>query len=198
LFRRTFRENPAVVDQHRPIGDGERFLWQMRHVDQRHAELITDAEQRIDDPAAARQIDRRKRLVEQQHLRTRIERARHRDTLTFAARKRADPSSHQRCELEEIDQHAQVGAVPCPTSVPHVVAHVQMRKQQNVLRHIPRVSMTNRYIHVPVDIDEHASVHGNSSAARRPQARHGFERGRLAGTRRTEQRKRTGVDVHLE
>ena len=60
----------SVVDQHRPVRHRECFFGQMRRIDQRHGQLVANAEQCVDDPATPWKVDGGERLVEQQHVRT--------------------------------------------------------------------------------------------------------------------------------
>ena len=83
-------------------------------------------------------------------------------------------------------------------TVGDVLAHVEVRKQQDVLRHIAGAALTNRHVDVALGIEQQVAVDGDSPAAWSPKTRYRLERRRLAGSRRTEQRERSRFDVHRE
>ena len=86
LGRRADLLDPAVAHDDDPVGQRERLLLVVGHVDRRDPELALDRPDLLaqDDPDLG--VERRQRLVEEQDLRLDGERAGERDALLLAAR----------------------------------------------------------------------------------------------------------------
>jgi hypothetical protein len=80
-------------------------------------------------------------------------------------------------------------------AVQQVGPHVHVRKERDVLRHVTDMTAVRWHVDALRAREEHAPVDGNRAARGRAQAGDGIENGRLAGARRTEQRRRPGVEL---
>ena len=88
------------------VGDRERLLLVVRHVQRRDPELELDAPDLLAQLHAHLRVERRERLVEQQHLRLDRERARERDSLLHAARELVGIALRRVAEPDELEQLA--------------------------------------------------------------------------------------------
>ena len=75
----------AVVHHRDPMRQRERLGLVVRHVDERDADFLLQVDELDLQLLAQLRVERRERLVEQQHRRVRDERARDRDALLLAA-----------------------------------------------------------------------------------------------------------------
>ena len=75
----------ALVHHRDPVRQRERLGLVVRHVDERDADLLLQVDELELHVLAQLRVERRERLVEQQHRRMRDQRARDRDALLLAA-----------------------------------------------------------------------------------------------------------------
>src|ERR1044071_5716596 len=198
LARPTRCPDAAVIDQHRPVRNGERFFGKVRDVNKRDRQFVTDADQCIDYPAAARKIDRGERFVEKQDIRSRVESARHGNALALSAGKRCNTSIHQRRKLEQLDENSEMGPAAGAAAVGDVLAHVEMWKQQDVLRHVADAAPPHRRVDVPLGVEQHVAVHADPSMVWCAKTCHRFECRRLARAGGPKQGERPCFDAHVE
>ncbi len=85
LERRADLLDPALVHHHDAVGHRQRFFLVVRHVDGGDAELALQRADLLAQRHADLGVERRERLVEQQHLRLDGERAGERHALLLAA-----------------------------------------------------------------------------------------------------------------
>ena len=85
LERRADLLRPAAVHHHDAVGDRQRLFLVVRHEDRGDAEVLLDLADLLAQRHAHLGVERGKRLVEQQHLRLRRERAGERHALLLAA-----------------------------------------------------------------------------------------------------------------
>ena len=71
---------------------------------------------------------------------------------------RSDSPVHQRRQLQQLDEHAQIRTISLAHSVGDVLAHVEVRKEQDVLRYVAGAPMANGRVDVPLGIEEHVAV----------------------------------------
>ena len=94
----------AAVHDGDAVGDRERLLLVVRDVERRDAELELDAPDLLAQLHAHLRVERRERLVEQQHARLDRERARERDALLHAARELVRVAVAGVPEADELEQ----------------------------------------------------------------------------------------------
>ena len=85
IGRRAGPDHAALVEHDDVVGEQPHFGDVVRDVDDRDGELVADALEVRQDAAAALDVDGGQRLVEQQQLGRRHQRARERDALALAA-----------------------------------------------------------------------------------------------------------------
>ena len=91
-----------------------------------------------------------------------------------------------------------VGAVALPQSIDDVFADVQVRKQQDVLRHISGSPVADGHVDVAFRVEEHVAVDRDPAAPRRAQPRDGLERRRLARALGPKQGERPRLDLDAD
>ena len=104
LGRRADLLDPAAVHHGDAIGDRERLLLVVRDVDRRDPELELDAADLLAQLHAHLRVERRERLVEQEHARLDRQRARERDALLHAARELVRVALAGVAEPDELEQ----------------------------------------------------------------------------------------------
>ena len=114
----------------------------MRDVDDRQRQPVAQAFEERQDLVLGRAVERRERLVHQQELRLRQERAADCDPLAFAAGKLAWRAVEQSGDAEKLDDFVERDFRPTGVVVvarraeQEVAAHREMRKQARLLEHI--------------------------------------------------------------
>src|SRR3954462_6420529 len=120
----------------------------MAYVDDRDAYLVAQPLDVIEDFGFARSVERSERLIEQQHLRLRQQRAADRDALLLAARKRAGTAFEQVADPEQFDRRVKADhliLVPVEkVSIEQVVPHREVRQEPPFLEHITDASCMRR------------------------------------------------------
>ena len=123
------------------VGDRDGLELGMRHVDEGDAELLLHAAQFAAHAQAQIFVERRQRLVEQQHARIGDQRARQRHPLLLAARELGRQPVGEFLELHLGDQFARLGVALRQAGAAHfqrkghVVEHAAMREQGVALEH---------------------------------------------------------------
>ena len=112
----------ALVHHHDAVGDLERLLLVVRHEDARHVDLVVQPAQPLPQLLPHLRVERAERLVEQQHLRLRGQRAGQRDALPLAA---GELRRIARAEALEPDQLQQLVARARAISAFGDAAHAQ-------------------------------------------------------------------------
>ena len=131
LTRRSLGDDRALVEQHEPLGvlAGEREVVHRRH----HGQAV--APQRVDElehELLAAEVERRRRLVEQQHRRLLRERAREDRALQLAAAVRAERPFGEGLELEAAQRLCRRLAVATPLAAE--IRDVRRTAEEDVLR----------------------------------------------------------------
>ena len=85
----------ARREHHDPVGQRHRLVDMMRDEQHRRAAVAPDVEQEVLHLGARLHVERRERLIHQQHLRPHRERARHGDALAHAAGQFVGPLVHR-------------------------------------------------------------------------------------------------------
>jgi hypothetical protein len=132
IIRERERIDGIVRDDHRGAGQGG----------QPHAEVAADR-------GAHQRIERGERLIEQQDARFARERPGDRDTLTFAARERGDPTIGEGLECELLQEVGHAGATglvrPGAEAITHIPGDIEMREQRERLRHMTDRTVFRRH-----------------------------------------------------
>src|SRR3954451_13758491 len=112
----------------------------MAYVDDRDAYLVAQPLDVIEDFGFARSVERSERLIEQQHLRVRQQRAADRDALLLAARKRAGTAFEQVGDAEQLDRLVKVEHLILVhvenISIEQAVPHGEVRQDAPFLEYI--------------------------------------------------------------
>ena len=112
--------DPPAVHDGDAVGDRERLLLVVRDVERRDPELELDAADLLAQLDAHLRVERRERLVEQQHPRLDRERARERDALLHAARELVRIAVAGVAEADELEQLADPAAPRRPCRLPRI------------------------------------------------------------------------------
>ena len=104
LERRADLLDPALAHHDDPIGQRERLLLVVGHVDRRDPELALDRPDLVAQRDADLGVERRERLVEQQDLRLDRERPRQRDPLLLAARQLVRVAAALLGQVDDLEQ----------------------------------------------------------------------------------------------
>ena len=180
-------------------GNRQRLVLVMGHHDEGDADLALELRQLKAHGLAQFGIERRQRLVEQEHLRLLHQRARERNALALAARQLVGHARGQMTELDEIERllHAPVAlglrhAVDLE-AVGDIVGDRHMRKHGIGLKHHVHGAFVGRNLGHVLAVDQHVTLGRHFEAGE-----HAQQRG-LAATGRSEQRKElAGRDVEAD
>ena len=141
VARRPDLENPAAAHHGDPIRHGQRLLLIVRHEHEGDAGLVLQPLELDLHLLAQLEIERRQRLVEQQHLRPRRQSPRQRHSLLLAARDLAGAPVLELAHLDELkhalDSLVDLGPGPAEHLEPEgdVAGDREMREQRVVLEH---------------------------------------------------------------
>ena len=143
--------DPALAHDDDPVGQRQRLLLVVGHVHGRDAELLLDRPDLRAQRDADLGVERRERLVEEQHLRLDRERARERDALLHAARELprvARPGLGHVDELEQLGDALPDRVLADPLAHPHPEADVvrdrHVREERVRLEHHAHVAPVRR------------------------------------------------------
>ncbi len=128
----------------------------MADVDHRDAEVVADAQQVGQDPAAALDVHGGERLVEQQDVWRRHQRARQRDALPLAARQIRHPPVEELAHLQHLRHDVQRQPLPGTPSIEDVAADAHVRKQRRLLRHVADMPRVRRQVDPAARVEQHA------------------------------------------
>src|SRR3954454_9073980 len=141
----------ALVHHDDLVGKLERFLLVVRHQKARHAELAVKLVEPTPEILADLRVERPERLVEQQDLRLRCERARQRDTLPLPARQLVRKPVGERRQLHQIQQVADplvarlLRFLSDAQTEGDVVGHRHVPEQRVVLKHEPDLALLHAF-----------------------------------------------------
>ena len=137
VFRGTTLEQTPAPQQRDAIAHADRFVRIVGDDDRGRARVAKEADCVLPHSIAKPVVQARERLVHQQHLRIRGERARERDALAFAARQHVRIAIGVKRETDAIEQRANgaigLRAAPVPEAERHVRRNSQVGKQRVVL-----------------------------------------------------------------
>ena len=175
----------------------------MADVDHRQAHLVAHALQPGDEVLAARLVERRERLVEQQDRRLRQQRPPDRHPLRLAAGQVGRTPPQQVGDAQQFHHRVQserrLLAALRVAAVQQVAAHVAVREQSRVLEHIADAAPVRGHVDAGGGIEQHPAIDGDAPGHRSQQPGDGIEHRGLARARRPGQGQhpRAGFDPHL-
>ena len=141
LTRRTGLLDPALVHDHHLVGQRHRFFLRMGHVHEGEAQLLLPTPELGAHLHPQERIERRQRLIQQQHPRLGHQGTRQCDPLLLAAGqfgRQAALVSRHRHQLEQLARPRVALGRRLAADLPaegHVVQHVQVREQRIALEH---------------------------------------------------------------
>ena len=141
-------------------------------------------------------VERRERLVEQQHVGLARQRAGKRDALALAAAERRGPCIRQRG-----DPHALQQVVRAPRlgrREGDVAAHVEVREQAVLLRQPADAAPLGRQVDAGLRVEPGGVATGDPAAVGPPQPGDRAQHRRLAGARRPGEHERLRLDAQAE
>ena len=172
----------------------------MAHVDDGDRQLSRQPVEIGQHFRLARRVERGERLVHQQQLRARGERAGNGDALALAARQRAGASRHQVADAEQghhlIERDSTLGIRDAPQAVIEVAAHVEVREESRLLDDIAQCAPVRRHEAPRGVVLPHLAAQRHATGGTL-EARQRAQHGRLAATRGAEQGRDAGRG-HIE
>ena len=180
----------AAVDEHSDtVGERRRVLEVVRDEEGRQRELAQQIVQLRPHLPARVRIERRHRLVEEEHSRFPRERARERDALALTPRQlgRLRPR-------EMLDAAAARAAGPRATAEGDVLLDVQMRKERVLLEHEADRALLRSAVDAAFGIEPDSSPQAIVASRRPSEPRDRAQHGRLAGAGRADERDRLAAD----
>ena len=130
----------ALIEHDDAFAEREDLAVRVGHVQDGNVVRRVPGAQIVDDPRLRRVIERRQRLVEQQHVRIGDQRARQRHALTFAAGNRVRPPGEQVVDAETLGRRDDLcvafGGAEMGDAVRQVVIHRQVRKERELLKDV--------------------------------------------------------------
>ena len=153
LLRRAELRDVAVAHQQRAIGQHERVVAVMRHADDGQVrQALVQRLQFAAHRCAQVGVERRQRLVEQQHVRLDHECARQRDALLHPARQLRGQVMARIAELHELQRigdaarHFRRRHAACAQPECDVLEHRQVREQRVILEQQTKIALVRRRI----------------------------------------------------
>src|SRR4029077_5297129 len=138
--RRSRGHDSAVLKHHDGCRQPRDFWKRMRHIDDRHARLVSQAFDERQDLVLAAVVEGRKRLVHQQQARRREQGATDGNTLLFAARQAAGAAIQKLSDVEQVEYLVESdGALARrrePSSEQQILPHREMGEETPLLEYI--------------------------------------------------------------
>ena len=184
--------DPAAGHDHDRAREPRHLVDRVADEDDGHADLVAQPLDVVDDLRLAGHVERGQRLVHQEELGLRHERAAERHPLTLAAREGAGPALQQRLQAEQrhdplerrITPVARREAVP----VEQVAAHAEVGEEAAVLKHVADPAAFRLEVDPGLRIEEHTVSECDPPRLGPHEARDGIGQRGLAGARGAEQR----------
>ena len=180
---------PAAVHHADDVADGKGFELVVGDEQRRRARLVEDGADVLRQALAQVGVEAGERLVEQQQLRLRRQRARQRHALLLAAGElmRRTPRRMRQADALQHLLHARfaLGARQMADAEGNVVAHVQVREQGVVLEH--HADAARLGLDMRVRIGQHAAVHAHAACGQPFEPGHRAQQRGLAAARRADQ-----------
>ena len=200
FFGRALSEQAAAANHQDPIRQGKHLGDVVRDIDHRNGEFVAHARQIRQDFFLEADIERGQRLVEQQQLRARQDRAGKRDALRLAAGKFGHRPGQEMSDLENFEHvfHADAfgaGSVNDALGAEENISpHRKVREQSALLGHVADVSALRRKIDFPRRGKERFAADLDFTRRDIAQAGDGVEQRRFAGARRAEDRRHARIE----
>ena len=196
LARRADLEQPSVDDDAHAVGERGCVLEIVRDEDDREAQLAKEVVELAAHGRPGMGVERRERLVEEQHVRVAGERPRERDALTLAARDLPGPGIGEPSDPEPLEQP--VDRATITSAVRDVPPHAQVREQRVVLEHEPDRPALRRHVDATCGVEPRHAVECDAAAPRPEEPRDGPQDARLARPRRPDERERPRRDLERQ
>ena len=184
--RRPELEDPAVDDDADAVGQRGRVLEVVRDEQRRQPQLGQQLGELAADDVARVRVERRERLVEQEHRRVARERPRERDPLPLAAGEVARPRLREVRDPEALEQL--VDALPAAEG--DVAAHVEVRKERVLLEDEPDRAALRRQVDAGVRVEPRLGAQRDPPPLRPQQPGDRAQHARLPRSRRPDERER--------
>ena len=156
----------------------------MRHEQDGEVELVEKLLQLESQRRARVRVERRQRLVEEEHAGIASERSCESDPLALTARELAGPSPRQVSDPEALEEPARAVARP----VRDVLLDRHVREQRVVLEDEPDAAMLGRERDAGRGVEQHLAVEHDPPALRPDESRDRAQHGRLPRPGRADQR----------
>ena len=184
------------------IGSFRYFCPRVRHVDHRHLVDLADAIEIRQDLEPMRLIDRGKRLIEQQQLWSREQRAAQRHALLLAAGQLRRASMEQWLQIQKINGFIRFdrsrSGLAKPAAVVQVLPNGQVRKEPWILEYVPDVAPMRRQPRSGRSVGQHFVIEPDDGVRGPRQAGDDVEEGGLAGSRWTDERRETRAKLRAD
>ena len=141
----------------------------MGHEQRRYVDLVQEVAQLEPHSRTGVSVERRRRLVEQQHLRIARERTRERHALAFTAGELRRPRSGEMRDPEALEQLLHASA----TGETHVLCDCQVRKERVVLEYEAHGAVLRGEIDASIRVQPNLSVEHDTASFRTKQSGHG-------------------------
>ena len=190
LVDRADSEHAARLQQHDARSQAHNLGGRMRHVDDRQLQLALYILEQRHDVRAARQVETRERLIQEQQLRTAQECARDRHALPLTAGQFVRFALQQGFDAEPthrtLEADLALGRRNAPEAKLEILAHAEVRKEACVLKYVADRALMRRQPPRPglPDLIAEAQLAGGITFEPREAA----QQGRLSRTGRAEQR----------
>src|ERR1700722_3345024 len=172
----------------------------MADINDRHSGIVAQAHEVRKYLALVRGVQRCKWLIEQQKTRARQQGPGDGDALPLSAGQHARTPVEQMTDIEQCRDALELAgiarAAANPASVIEILPHAQVWEQPTFLKHITDAALMRRYVDAALGVEEYDVVECDRSAIRPDQAGDHVDHRRLAGARRSEQRR--GAARHPE
>src|SRR6185295_2679560 len=192
-------DDPAFVKAQGLVAEGEDLLRLVADVEHRHFELVANAGEHGEDPAAQGPIDPGEGLVEEQQFGRGEEGTAERHPLALAAGQPADSALQERRDLEHRRDLVELERALAPTlAVEEVPADGEMREEGAVLRHIADPPLFGRKGEVRRAVGQRPAAEPQCPLGRLAEARDQLEERRLARSGGTEDSGHAPAEIHVD
>ena len=190
--RPSWRISP-VDDHAHPVGERRRVLEVVRDEQRRQPQLREQLGQLAPNDAARVRVERRERLVEQQHGRVARERPRERDPLALAAGEVAGPGAGEVRDPEALEQLVDALAA----AEGDVATDVEVREERVLLEDEPDRAPLGRQIDAGVAVEPELVAERDPPDVGPQQPGDRAQHARLPRSRRPDERERLAPDLEL-
>ncbi len=193
---RTRPDDASRLEDDRVVGEPGDLRQGVRDVEDRQARLVAQALEEGQDLGLAGRVEGRQRLVHEEEARLRHQGPADRDALALAAREAGDAPPEQTLDAQHGDHgvERQAGLAARREDPPEqeVPPHAEMREEPRVLEHVADAAAMRRQPDARLRVGQHRAVGDDPGALGPDEARDRVDEGRLARSRRAEDRRDAG------